>query len=491
MELHNLRDALYIVAAVLFVFGVKGLTHPRTAVRGNLLGLYGMLLAMAVTLFDGELLPGWYWWVGGIVIGGAIGIVAAKLVKMTAMPEMVALFNGFGGIASMLVAGAVFHDTIGDAEVLRAEAGKTGENLAIWMSQTLLRSGGGVDPIQVYVATVASGIIGGITFTGSVLAFVKLREWISGKPMTNPAFKAGNALSLIGAIVFGVVLIIKPDAWWAYWALATFALIGGVFFVMPIGGADMPVVISLLNSYSGLAAAATGFVINNTVLIVSGSLVGASGLILTKIMCVAMNRSLTNVLFGVMAEVGAGPSADEVYAGKVKATTPDEVAMLCDGIQKVCIVPGYGMAVAQAQHTVRDLANVLESKGAEVVYGIHPVAGRMPGHMNVLLAEANVPYDKLLEMDEVNSFMEQVDLCLVIGANDVVNPDARTNPHSAIAGMPIINVDQAHTVVVVKRSLSPGFAGIPNPLFAMDNTLMMFGDGKKALVELIAALKEG
>ncbi|MHC5024500.1 MAG: NAD(P)(+) transhydrogenase (Re/Si-specific) subunit beta, partial [Planctomycetota bacterium] len=265
----------------------------------------------------------------------------------------------------------------------------------------------------------------------------------------------------------------------------------GIFLVMPIGGADMPVVIALLNSYSGLAAAATGFVINNTVLIIAGSLVGASGLILTKIMCVAMNRSLTNVLFGVMAEAGVGPSADEVYAGKVKAATPDEVSLLFDTARRVLVVPGYGMAVAQAQHVVRDFANLLESRGVHVEYGIHPVAGRMPGHMNVLLAEADVPYDELKEMDEVNATIEQVDVVMVIGANDTVNPVAREDPTSPIAGMPIIDVDKARTVVVVKRSLSPGFAGIPNPLFAADNTLMMFGDGKKAILELLSALKEG
>ncbi|MBT8484568.1 MAG: NAD(P)(+) transhydrogenase (Re/Si-specific) subunit beta [Phycisphaerales bacterium] len=489
MEFDSLRNLLYVVAAILFIFGIKGLTHPRTAVRGNLLGLAGMILAMIVTLVDGDLMPGWYWWVGGIVLGGLIGVVAAKRVQMTAMPELVALFNGFGGIASMLVAGAVFHETIAKAAERMGVSGESDRDLTYWMGQVIADAGMG-DPVQVYLATVISGIIGGLTFTGSVLAFVKLREWISGRPMTNPMLKAGNVVALVGSAIFGAVLLVRPDAWWAYWALAACALVGGIFFVLPIGGADMPVVISLLNSYSGLAAAATGFVINNTVLIVSGSLVGASGLILTKIMCVAMNRSLTNVLFGVMAEVEEGPSADEVYAGKVTATTPDEVAMLFDGVQRVCVVPGYGMAVAQAQHTVRDLANLLEAQDVEVIYGIHPVAGRMPGHMNVLLAEADVPYDQLKEMDEVNAMMEQVDICLVIGANDVVNPDARTNPTSPIAGMPIINVDQARTVVVVKRSLSPGFAGIPNPLFAAPNTLMMFGDGKKALVELIRAIKE-
>ena len=276
----------------------------------------------------------------------------------------------------------------------------------------------------------------------------------------------------------------------AYWALCAAAALLGVLLTIPIGGADMPVVIALLNSYSGLAAAATGFVLNNNVLIISGSLVGASGLILTSIMCKAMNRSLAHVLFGTLGPSGDTASADEVYGGKVKATSPEEVAMLFDGARRAVIVPGYGMAVAQAQHVVRDLANVLESKGCDVEYAIHPVAGRMPGHMNVLLAEADVPYDKLIEMDTINPTMEQVDVCMVIGANDVVNPEARENPQSPIAGMPIIDVDKARTVVVVKRSLSPGFAGIPNPLFAADNALMMFGDGKKAIQELVTVLKE-
>jgi NAD(P) transhydrogenase subunit beta len=475
VEFQAIRDVLYLVAAVLFIFGIKGLTHPRTAVRGNLLGVAGMALAVVVTLADRELMPGWYWWVGGIVIGGGIGLVAARLVQMTAMPEMVALFNGFGGIASMLVAGAVLHD------YLHRAAGRSMDDVVL---------ADGANPMQVYIATALSGIIGAVTFSGSIFAFFKLREWISGRPQTNPFFKFGNAGCLLLAAVFGCILVINPEGWWAYWALATFALIAGVFFVMPIGGADMPVVISLLNSYSGIAACATGFVINNTVLIVSGSLVGAAGLILTKIMCVAMNRSLANVLFGVMAEAGEGLSADEVYEGKVKATSPEEVAMLLEGAQRVCIVPGYGLAVSQAQHAVRELSNLLEARGIEVVYGIHPVAGRMPGHMNVLLAEADVPYDKLMDMDQINSQIAQVDVAMVIGANDVVNPDARTNPTSPIAGMPIINVDQARTVVVVKRSLSPGFAGIPNPLFAADNTLMMFGDGKKAILELIQCVKE-
>ncbi|MHC4275540.1 MAG: NAD(P)(+) transhydrogenase (Re/Si-specific) subunit beta, partial [Planctomycetota bacterium] len=421
----------------------------------------------------------WGWIIAGVVIGGGIGAVLAVRIQMTGMPQLVALYNGFGGIASVFVAGAVFHEYI-------SKAGELGDNVGVMEAI----AGSGANPMQVMVATIASGIIGGVTFSGSVVAWAKLQEVIPGQPYTNPLLKVANALCAVVALALGVILFMQPEAWVLYWLLAIVALALGVFLVMPIGGADMPVVIALLNSYSGLAAAATGFVINNTVLIVAGSLVGASGLILTKIMCVAMNRSLANVLFGVMAEVGEGPSADEVYAGKVKGATPEEVSLLFDGARRVAIIPGYGMAAAQAQHVISDLADLLATMGIEVEYGVHPVAGRMPGHMNVLLAEADVPYEQLKEMDEVNSTMEQVDVALVIGANDTVNPSARTDPDSPIAGMPIIDVDKARTVVVVKRSLSPGFAGIPNPLFAGGNTLMMFGDGKKAIVELIGHIKE-
>ena len=476
MELgQDLRTLLYLLAAALFIFGIKGLAHPRTAVRGNLAGAAGMLLAVVVTLIDKEML-GWGWIIAGLVIGAGVGAVLAVKIQMTAMPPLVAIYNGFGGIASVFVAGAVLHEFL-------AKAAKAGVDV----TTAIVDSGQQVS--QVMVATIASGLIGAVTFSGSVLAFAKLQGLMSGRPNTNPMLKLGNLGGTALAIALGVFLFGAPESAWLYWLLVLAGLAVGVFLVMPIGGADMPVVICLLNSYSGLAAAATGFVISNTVLIIAGALVGASGLILTRIMCVAMNRSLTNVLFGVMAEVGEGPSADEIYAGKVKSTTPDEVAMLFDTARRCVIVPGYGLAVAQAQHAVRDLSTELEQRGITVEYGIHPVAGRMPGHMNVLLAEADVPYDQLKEMDEVNSTMSQVDVVMVIGANDVVNPDARENPDSPIAGMPIINVDQAKTVVVVKRSLAPGFAGIPNPLFAADNTLMMFGDGKKVVLELLAALK--
>jgi NAD(P) transhydrogenase subunit beta len=453
----------YLVASILFILGLKGLTHPRTAVRGNLAGAGGMLLAVVVTLLDRAIVS-YEWIAAGLLVGTAAGIPMALRVPMTAMPQLVALFNGFGGGASVLVAGAALIETI-----LVATSFST----------------------QVTVSIAASGIVGAVTFWGSLVAFGKLQGLISEKSMSLPAHQLWNGLLGLACLAFAGWLVVDPTASQAYWVLVLAASLLGVMLVMPIGGADMPVVISLLNSYSGIAAAATGFVLANNALIIAGALVGASGIILTRIMCRAMNRSLTNVLFGVTAPAeGATTPGEDIYAGKIKATSPDEVAMLFDIARRVVIVPGYGMAVAQAQHAVRDLANSLESKGVVVEYGIHPVAGRMPGHMNVLLADANVPYEKLKDMDEINAAFAQTDVVLVIGANDVVNPLARTDPSSPIAGMPILEVDKAKTVVVMKRSLSPGFAGIPNPLFAADNTLMLFADGKKGVLELIAALKE-
>ncbi len=447
----------YVVASILFILGLKGMTHPRTAVRGNLQSSVGMLLAVVVTLLANGL--DYQWIIVGAVIGGLVGGIAAVRVQMTQMPEMVALFNGFGGGASVLVAGAAFMIA--------------------------------VDPdAQTTISTGLSGLIGAVTFTGSLVAFGKLAEKLPGGQIGFPGMKAFNAVMALAAVGCVAWLTVDPSAQVAYWLIVAIAGVLGVTLTIPIGGADMPVVISLLNSYSGLAAAATGFVLMNNVLIISGSLVGASGIILTRIMCKAMNRSLTNVLFGSLGPSADGPSADDVYGGKVKSTSPEEVAMLFDTAQRVLVVPGYGLAVAQAQHVVKNMAGLLEQRGITVEYGIHPVAGRMPGHMNVLLAEADVPYEQLKEMDEINQEIEQVDVCMVIGANDVVNPVARTDPKSPIAGMPIIDVDRARNVVVVKRSLSPGFAGIPNPLFAADNCLMMFGDGKKALMELVEALKE-
>ncbi len=460
-----ITDLGYLVASILFIICFMQLSHPRTAVRGNLMGVAATVIAVAVTLREpailerlGLTLP---WIAGGIAVGGAIGATFALKVKMTSMPEMVAIFNGFGGGASVLVAGAVLTDA--------------------------------TDPtLQMTIPTVLSGLIGGVTFWGSLVAFDKLQGLVlPGRPIVFPGQQLVNLLLFLTAIGLGVMIATDPSATWAYWALVGVASILGILLTIPIGGADMPVAIALLNSYSGLAAAATGFVLNNNVLIIAGSLVGASGIILAKIMCKAMNRSLVNVLTGAI-DAGSGDtaSADEVYAGKVKSTTAEEIAMLLDTATRVVIVPGYGLAVSQAQHAVRDFADLLESKDIEVEFAIHPVAGRMPGHMNVLLAEAEIDYDKLKEMDQINPSFEQTDVAIVIGANDVVNPLARTDPSSPIAGMPILNVDKARTVVVIKRSLSPGFAGIPNPLFAADNTLMFFSDGKKAVLELVAAVKD-
>ncbi len=467
-----LVNILYVVAAMLFIFGIKGLTHPRTAVRGNMLGATGMLLAILVTLFwkidSGYICHSYVYIIIGAVIGSAIGLVTAIRVQMTGMPQMVALFNGFGGIASVLVAGAYLL-----------------QKLSVSSQTGLLPTN------DVMIATSASGLIGAVTLTGSLVAYCKLQGVIIPDNVLIPGRQVINALLTLGVIALAVFLVRDPEAVGLYWLLVFAAFALGILLVIPIGGADMPVVIALLNSYSGLAAASTGFVINNNVLIISGSLVGASGIILTAIMCKAMNRSLTNVLFGVLGPTEGGPSADEVYAGKVKATSPEEIAMILDGASRVVIVPGYGLAVSQAQHAVRDLSNILEERGVTVEFAVHPVAGRMPGHMNVLLAEADVEYEKLKEMDEINPTMGQVDVAIVVGANDVVNPVARTDPKSPIAGMPIIDVDKAKTVVVIKRSLSPGFAKIPNPLFAADNALMFFSDGKKAFLDLIAAVKEG
>ncbi len=442
---------------MLFIFGLKKMTHPRTAVKGNALSAIAMALALAIALISRD---GYVYIFVGLMAGAAIGVWLATTIKMTSMPQLVALFNGLGGAASILVAGAALM----------------------------------LDPHQQsheLIATAATGVIGAVTFWGSLVAFGKLQELKAfKKPFHVPSQQMVNGLLaafILAMCALFVVLNTGHGLVYVVIVIAASAL--GVLLVNSIGGADMPVVIALLNSYSGLAAAATGFVINNVVLVISGALVGASGLILTSLMCKAMNRSLTNVLFGVMGEGGEVADADEVYRN-VRSTSADDVAMILDGAQRVVFVPGYGMAVAQAQHAVRNLAKVLEEHGAHIEYGIHPVAGRMPGHMNVLLAEADVPYEQLKEMDEINQTLDTVDVAFVIGANDVVNPVAQTDPNSVIAGMPIIEVGKARTVIVIKRSLSPGFAGIPNPLFAADNTLMLFGDAQKAVLEILNAVKE-
>ena len=386
-----LIDLVYLVAAALFVLGLKGLTRPQTAVRGNLLGALAMLLAVVVTLLDRNIL-GYKLIVVGLAVGAIVGLTLAMKIQMTAMPQLVALLNGFGGSASALVAGAALIETaLPDIE---HPAG----------------------PTVLAIASVVSGLVGGVTFSGSLLAFAKLQELISGNPLLFSGQQIINAMLGLVALAVAVGVIANPTSFALYVLLLLVALILGVLLVIPIGGADMPVVIALLNSYSGLAASATGFVLNNNVLIIAGSLVGASGIILTRIMCQAMNRSLFNVLFGVLDAGGASSGAgDDVYAGRVKSTSPEEVALLLEGARRVAIVPGYGLAVSQAQHAVRDLADLLDARGTEVVFAIHPVAGRMPGHMNVLLAEANIPYDQLIEMDEVNPTFERTDVTLVIG----------------------------------------------------------------------------
>jgi len=455
-----LREFSYLLAAVLFIMGLKKLGSAKTARGGNQLAMAGMLLAIVITLAISGII-GWTQLIIGLVVGSAIGAIAAKRVQMTAMPQMVALFNGFGGIASTLVA---------YSEYVRFT---------------------GIETMDVNVTVVLSVFIGTVTFTGSLIAFAKLQGIMRGAPIVLPAHQFLNILMLLGVVVFGVMNVMAPEAVHWAWIIIGLAAIFGITFVIPIGGADMPVVIALLNSYSGLAASMTGFVLSNNVLIISGALVGASGLILTNLMCEAMNRSIWNVLFGA---VGTDDSTGEAGTGggeqkTVTRYTPDDAAMIMDTISSVVIVPGYGLAVAQAQHVLQEMAEMLISRGISVRYAIHPVAGRMPGHMNVLLAEANVPYDLLLEMDDINEDFQNTDVALIIGANDVVNPSARYKKDSPLYGMPILNVDHARTVMIVKRSLGAGFAGEANPLFFDDKTMMVFGDAKQVITGLVKALK--
>jgi NAD(P) transhydrogenase subunit beta len=451
----------YLVAAVLFILGLKGLSSPKTAPRGNMLGAVGMLIAIVATLVGQEVLS-FGWIIAGMVVGGGIGAFIARKVQMTQMPEMVALLNGFGGAASLLVALSQFIIT---PDELQAKA---------WL-----------------VALMLSALIGAVTLTGSLVAWAKLQGYAE-KAMQLPN---QNLLRvLLGITVAALAALFVWQGWGLILVLlVVVALALGILLVVAIGGADMPVVIALLNSYSGLAAAATGFVLMNNGLIISGSLVGASGIILSKIMCKAMNRSLGSVLFGgamVSDEQMASIPGKEFYEGKVKSCGAEEVAMLFDNAQRVVFAPGYGLAVAQAQHVTQELTTVLEERGIDVKFAIHPVAGRMPGHMNVLLAEAEIPYEKLIEMDSINPEFAQTDVTIVLGANDVTNPAARDDPASPIYGMPILDVDKSRTVVVIKRSLSPGFAGIPNQLFINDNSLMLFGDAKAALQDLVRATME-
>ena len=438
----------YVVAAALFIFGLKQLSSPATARRGNMISSLGMLIAIVAALLDQGIVD--YKWIAiGFVAGGAIGCAAARLVQMTAMPEMVALFNGFGGLASLLVGWAALSPNS--------------------VTFTL-------------VTIILSILIGGVTFTGSLVAYGKLSETIGSGSVLFRGQQIVNSLIVLGILLSAVMFCIEPaSTHWLYIVIGL-SLVFGVMAVIPIGGADMPVVISLLNSYSGLAACAAGFAVDNNILIVAGSLVGASGIILTQIMCKAMNRSLANVLF---SGFGSGKVETATVEGEIKPISVEDAYYVLEAATNVAVIPGYGMAVAQAQHVVKELMELLEENGAEVNFGIHPVAGRMPGHMNVLLAEADVPYDQLLEMDDINPRMENVDVAIVIGANDVVNPAAREVETSPIYGMPVINVDSARTVFVLKRSMASGFAGIENPLFYKDNTRMLFGDAKESITGLI------
>ncbi len=461
----TLIELSYILSAGLFIYGLKMLGSASTAVRGNRVSALGMLIAVVATLAYGGL--DFRWIVAGVVVGGIIGSVAALRVPMTSMPEFVALFNGTGGIASLLVGWAEYSSRYGSY-------GESPELIPV-------------------IATYLAILIGGVTFTGSLIAYAKLAERMNSKPLLFTGQNIVNGLVMLSVVVFGVIFCVNPDAALAqtlFYTAIGIALVMGVLVTIPIGGADMPVVISLLNSYSGLAACAAGFVIGNTVLIVSGSLVGASGIILTKIMCKAMNRSLANVLFsGFGSAAGASGGGGGGEQGEAKSMTAEDAYYILEASSSVVFVPGYGMAVAQAQHVVRELGDLLAENGADVKYAVHPVAGRMPGHMNVLLAEADVPYDQLVEMDDINPVIETVDVCIVIGANDVVNPSARDDENSAIYGMPIINVDLAKTVFVLKRSLASGFAGVQNPLFFKENTRMLFGDAKKTITAVLDEFK--
>ncbi len=447
----------YLVAATLFVFAIKGLGHPRTALRGNRLGSLGMLIAVAVTLVDARIVR-YEILAAGLAVGGALGLWLALRTSMTALPQLVALFNGVGGGASVLVAGAA---------------------LSLPAPSLLAAASGSV-----------SGFVGALTFSGSLVATGKLSGALRFRPRSSMVSRF-ILLALAVGIVWAVLRIcqgamVLTDFGW----LALVSLLFGLALVLPVGGGDMPVVVSFLNACSGLAAAATGFVLLNQALIISGSLVGASGFILTGIMCRAMNRSLRDVFFGRMSGdvgTGAGESEDQAL---VKTTSPDEVAMMIESARRIIVVPGYGMAVAQAQHTIADLARELQALGIRVDFAIHPVAGRLPGHMNVLLAEADVPYEQLFDLEAINAEFGEADIALVVGANDVVNPSARTDSSSSLYGMPILNADRARSTVVLKRSLAPGFAGVTNPLFTAPNTVMLFGDAKDSLVAIAQALVE-
>jgi NAD(P) transhydrogenase subunit beta len=455
MEQIQITNLLYLISAIGFIVGIKRLSHPRTARSGNFLASFGMLVAIIATLTSGANFD-WQLIGLGVGIGSILGMLFAVRVQMTQMPQMVAIFNGLGGAASALVASAAY---------------LSGSDSS-------------------YIIMCMSVFIGTLTFSGSFIAFGKLQGFISGKAITFTGQQAinalifGSAMALLTAHNFNVL----PDDT-IFYTIAALALMLGIGLTIPIGGADMPVVISLLNSYSGIAATATGFLLGNNALIISGSLVGASGLILTNIMCKGMNRSLVNVIFGAVGSESSSDTSGQKEMN-IKSYSTTEAAMILDAAEKVIIVPGYGLAVAQAQHVAREVADTLEAQGKKVLYAIHPVAGRMPGHMNVLLAEANVPYDLLKDLDEINPEFEDCDVALILGANDVVNPAARHDQSSPIYGMPILNVDKSRTVIINKRSMNPGFAGVQNELFGYDNSIMVFGDAKDMLNDLLKEIKE-
>jgi NAD(P) transhydrogenase subunit beta len=459
----NTANLLYLITIVTFILALRYLSNPAHARRGNQIGAAGMLLAIVVTWIR---IGTTSWWAIslGMLIGGGFGAVAARKVRMTAMPQMVALFNGVGGGAAALIALAELHRILPPP---------------------------GAPKVDISLAIVLSALIGAISFAGSMVAFAKLQELIQGRPITYPGQQFVNGALFLTALGLGLALVAGVQQQWLLWALVVLALLFGVLFVLPIGGADMPVVISLLNAFTGLAVAASGFELENNVLIVAGMLVGASGTLLTLMMARAMNRSVANVLFGAFGQIqesGAAAAAG-TDRGTVRSANAEDVAVMLAYAHKVVFVPGYGLAVAQAQHDLHQLADLLEAKGVEVSYAIHPVAGRMPGHMNVLLAEANVPYDELHELDEANGEFPRTDVAVIVGANDVVNPDARNNQGSPIYGMPILNVDDAQAVVVLKRSMNPGFAGIENPLFYNPKTVMLFGDAKDSITKLSQDVK--
>ena len=452
----NLPNYLYIVASIFFIYGLKMLGKAHSARKGNMISAIGMLIAVVATLIMAELDIKWI--LVGAIIGSAIGAAAARLVKMTSMPEMVGLFNGFGGLASLLVGWAEYH---------RIATGEPGNLFTL-------------------VAIGATVLIGGITFSGSMIAYAKLAGKMDGKPVLFKGQQLVNGALLLAAVAACIVLCLNPTSMYAaFIGMVVVSMVLGVLVTIPIGGADMPVVIALLNSYSGLAACAAGFVIMNNVLIVAGSLVGASGIILTSIMCRAMNRSLANVMF---AGVGATASGGKTFTGEAKTVSATDAYLMLEAASSVVFVPGYGMAVAQAQHVVKELGDLLEENGCEVNYCVHPVAGRMPGHMNVLLAEADVPYEQLVEPGDVNPTISNVDVAVVIGANDVVNPSAREEG-TALYGMPIIDVDYARVCIVLKRSLKAGFAGVENPLFFAPNTRMLLGDAKASITAVVGEFK--